>query len=315
MKHVLERPVLPMEPKLWKEPFNSSEYFFQVKWDGIRIISFIQKGKIRLQSKKGWDRTLKFPELEILKKSVKAHEAILDGEVVVIKNSKPSFPMVMKRALVQNIHTIRRYAKTLPVNYILFDVIYYNGRDLSRIPLMERVDILNNILEEKEGIYIIENFSQGLQLFQAVTEQGLEGIVAKLKKSPYIFGKKSSYWKKIKNRRHIHCVVGGFLFKNHRLSSVLLGVYADDNNLHYVGRAGSGLGNREMQIIKESLEEIKTDHSPFVNTPRFTRGTVFWVKPILTVLVEYSEWTNDVKLRAPTIVGFTKKHPEECRLY
>ena len=149
---MLEKFIKPMEPKPYPQPFDSSEYVFQVKWDGIRILAFIGN-KIRLQGKKNFkDKSEKYPELTILKDLIKAEEAILDGEVVVMQEGRPSFPRVIQREFSSDKMRIRALTETMPVEYIVFDIIFLDGKNLTFCHILKD-EILSDICTK--GIYTL----------------------------------------------------------------------------------------------------------------------------------------------------------------
>ncbi|HHU68693.1 MAG TPA: hypothetical protein GXZ31_00130 [Thermoanaerobacterales bacterium] len=309
---MLEKFIKPMEPKPYPQPFDSSEYVFQVKWDGIRILAFIGN-KIRLQGKKNFkDKSEKYPELTILKDLIKAEEAILDGEVVVMQEGRPSFPRVIQREFSSDKMRIRALTETMPVEYIVFDIIFLDGKNLTFLPYIKRYEILSDILTPKESIHIIENFYNGEDLFEAVKALKLEGIVAKQKESPYVFGK-TNLWKKIKHRRSILCVAGGYTLKEGRPVSILLGVFKG-NRLFYIGRVSAGLKEKDLIYLQNAGHPLEIDKSPFINPPQVKGENYVWLNPFLALEVEYAEWTEDMKLRAPSLKGFSLSKPEKCTI-
>lgn len=308
---MLDMWIQPMEPVPHPRPFDSEDYIFQVKWDGVRILAFIGE-RIRLQSKKLKDKTEKYPELHQLKDLIKAREAVLDGEVVVIHKGKPSFPEVIRRDFSSDMGKIKSLTAAIPVDYIIFDILYLNGMDLTGMPLYRRQEILAEVLIEKGPVHIIENFDKGKDLFNAVSEQGLEGIVAKIKDSPYLFGK-SNYWKKVKCRRSQLCVAGGYVLKDGRPVSILLGAFREDRLL-YIGRASAGMKEKDFAILRDFTTDLIIPEPPFLNPPHIKGETYVWLKPLLTVKVEYAEWTEDMKLRAPSLKGFCRIDPRQCSI-
>lgn len=311
---MLEQKIRPMEPVSRKEPFDSPDYLFQVKWDGVRMLAFVSAGAVRLQNRNLNDRTRQYPELQQLARSVKASTAILDGEVVAFYQGKPSFPRVIKRDLSSRDSHIRGLVEEVPVHYILFDILYLDGTRVTPLPLTDRYSLLSTIVLPTPQIMVTDNYDTGRALFTAVAEQGLEGIVAKHRNSPYLPGKKDARWLKVKVRNRRLCVVGGYTTRGSVANALLLGAY-DRDQLHYVGKASSGLSHQEWRTITGYLAGNEQPHPPFVNPPRGRPGTFHWVRPALTVRVEFSEWTGEMHLRAPVITGFGTAAPEECVLY
>lgn len=301
----------PMEPQAAPEPFDSDEHFFQVKWDGVRMLAFIEREQVALQNRRGRCRTAQYPELQQLRELVRAGDALLDGEVVAMEEGKPSFARVIQRDFATRERSIRTMMKTIPCIYCLFDILYLDGEDLTSRPLCERLEILAGIVQNGPLLYLNENFDDGVALYRKAEEFSLEGIVAKEKTSPYMFGRKSVSWLKIKPRRRLLCVVGGLTVKGGSIAALLLGGYRD-GELLYIGRAGSGLSRRDLLQLRDYAGDHAAPASPFVNPPR--GAGMKWLQPRLTVMIEFAEWTAGLSLRAPVVVGFSRRPPEEARL-
>lgn len=303
--------IKPMEPVSAKEPFSSPGFTFQIKWDGVRLLAFVASGEVRLQNRKGRERTVQYPELQSLKYHLKASEALLDGEAVVLKEGRPSFARVIERDFSSRQARIAHLSRSSPCTYCIFDILYLDGEDLTGLPLVRREEILKLVLSGTEAIYINENFPDGRLLYRRVTEEGMEGIVAKDMNSPYLPGRKSPYWRKIKPRRRMLTVIGGVGFSKGYFSSLLLGAYRD-GKLIYLGRAGSGLSSSDCHYLKELVERYRVSKPCFINPPRMKE--VCWVEPRITVMVEFMEWTEGLMMRAPVIIGFSSSHPHEAAI-
>ncbi|MEN6462854.1 MAG: DNA ligase, partial [Syntrophomonas sp.] len=228
-----------------------------------------------------------------------------------LKNGKPSFPSVMRRDLSANSPTIKYMQKLLPIDYMIFDILRYNGEDLVSRPLYFRQQLLADVLNQEEHFHLVDGFSQGKSLFAAIKSQDLEGIVAKRKNSRYIPGKQHKEWLKIKYRRQHNCVVGGFTQRGNIINSLLLGVYQEGKFI-YVGKAGSGLKTAEWQELSEVLPGLETASSPFTNFTGQPAQGYHFINPKLVVHVEFAEWTEDMQLRSPVIKGFINLSPENC---
>lgn len=311
---MLNQKIQPMEPVPHKEPFDSPDHLFQVKWDGVRMLAFINHSTVRLQNRRLHERTLQYPEMQLLPRLLSAFNAILDGEMVVFHQGKPSFPLVIKRDFATRDKQIAGLMELVPVTYMLFDILYINGKNITALPLAERQSILAESITPCTQVLVTDNFTEGKALFTAVRDQGLEGIVAKAKDSPYLPGKKHSQWLKIKYRPRRLCVVGGYTKRGQVVNTLLLGAY-DQGKLRYLGRVGSGLTQEEWQVITGFLENLRREKPPFANPPSTRKAIYYWVVPALTVLVEFTEWTEEIRLRQPAIVGFSTEHPEQCQLY
>jgi bifunctional non-homologous end joining protein LigD len=242
---------------------------------------------------------------------LQVEKAVLDGEAVVLKNGKPSFPSVMRRDLANNNPTIKYLQKLLPIDYMIFDILQYNGENLFNRPLKFRQQLLADILVPEEHFHLVDNFPQGKSLFAAVKSQDMEGIVAKKPNSRYISGKQHKEWLKIKYRRRHNCAVGGFTKRGNTINSLLLGVYQEDKFI-YAGKAGSGLNNADWGELSKQLPVMEIDFSPFANFTGKRAQGYHYISPKLVVQVEFAEWTEEMQLRSPVIKGFVNSIPEDC---
>lgn len=306
----LEKFRAPMEPLTGPELPSGRDYLYQVKWDGIRIIAVVNNGKVRLFNKHLQERTSQYPELQDLTHRIKAQAAVLDGEIVVLRDGKPSFPDVMRRANCAVNAQIGQMQRSYPIEYMLFDLLYLDGGNLMNLPLSDRQFNLHNIVAEKDYLHLAENFPDGQALFKAVESMEMEGIVAKKQKSTYIQGKKHQFWFKIKCWRRQNCLMGGFTLRGRLVNSLLLGAYRD-GALYYIGKASSGLDVTKQEILSQQLPALVISESPFANILRKTPEMHF-VKPELGVEVEFLEWTGDLKLRSPVIKNFSMIEHEKC---
>lgn len=306
---LMEEKISPMEPRSRKDIPLGSQFLYQVKWDGVRMLAFIKDGIVTLQNRQLKDRTLQYPEALDLVGQGNFTSVILDGEMLVLREGKPSFPCILKRDLSVNPARIETFTHTLPAVYFIFDFLYREGEPLHSLPYEKRQELLKDSLKENQRIKVTHNFEEGEKLFAWVKEKGLEGVVAKDRKSPYVFGKKSKYWWKIKVRNKMLCTIGGFTVREGRISSLLVGAFSG-GELFYLGRVGTGLKEEEWKNLWEFLSHRQITHPPFINSP-FRAGSI-WVEPSLALWIEFSEWTPELKLRAPSIKGFTTKEPGDC---
>ncbi|MCL6450112.1 MAG: hypothetical protein K6T75_02310 [Acetobacteraceae bacterium] len=311
-------PIPPMEPCPWPEPFDSPRHLFQVKWDGVRILAFVDgRGGLTLQNRRLHDRTRQYPELGELGTVPGLRGAVLDGEVVVTADGRPSFPRVLQRDRAWRPEQVRRLARRLPAVYMAFDLLWLGGRDIRRLPLERRLGLMGEALQPPRPgslphVVVVESFDHGTSLFQEVKARGLEGVVAKERDSPYLAGKKSPRWLKIKCRRRRLCAVGGFTHRGGRLTSLLLGAFEGQRFL-YVGRVSSGLSERERTALQGFLG-TKVRGAPAFEVAPLTGEPTRWTEPSLAVVVGFSEWTEGLKLRAPAFEGLASGGPEQCQL-
>lgn len=302
-----------MLASLTRAPFDSRSHLFELKWDGVRAIVFLDRGTVRIQSRDLRDITAEFPEMAEMAGSVRAESAVLDGEIVVFgKDGHPSLSRLQER--------LRRHSRGAAdrgpqATFVAFDVLFVNGKAVTTQPLVRRKALLAEIVRPGKAIQpceFIEN--DGTAFFKATCDLGLEGIVAKAKSSIYMPGRRSPHWMKIKRRRESDFVVGGYDIGGKRslFSSLLLGLYDERGKLRFVGEVGTGFWPPESKLIYTKLQAAQVRNSYFEVEPD-VQGLVYWCRPELVCRVEYGEFTERGQLRYTVYVGLMDdKSPEDC---
>jgi bifunctional non-homologous end joining protein LigD len=314
----------PMLATSIDKPFDGSDWFFEIKWDGYRAVAFIDNGKVRLVSRNQNELTARYPELKDLAKSIKAKTAILDGEVVALdEQGRPSFSLMQQRTGFRPGGRRGPTNADVPVLYYAFDLLYLDGCDWRKLPLEARKLKLAAILIPGDSVRFSDHYArQGKALFEMAKAKGLEGILAKKRDSIYQ-ERRSSEWLKIKIRHRLEAVIGGYTQpegSRANFGSVVLGLYDKQGHLIHVGQAGSGFNQTSLAEIWKMLKKRETSQKPFYGDVEALRK-VFWVKPELVAEIEYAEWTDGTsggsgpKLRAPVFLGLRDdKEPKECLL-
>ncbi len=307
--------IKPMLAKTAREPFDSEDYLFELKWDGTRCIALIEGQRIKLQNRRLRDITHRYPEFTTLNESIKSKAAVLDGEIVVFYNGNPDFEKLQRREQVESRQKINLLSSLLPATYVVFDLLYLNNKSLMKLPLVERKRILKENIELSEHLVFSENYTSGKRLFSEAIKRGFEGIMAKHKKSPYLVGKRSEYWLKIKKSSDMDAVVCGFLkgegLRKKLAGSLILGAYFKDELVH-IGQVGTGLSKNELQEFIKMAVRLKASHPPCKELPYLKREAQ-WLRPEIVARVRFLEWTKDRKLRSPVFLNFRfDKAPEEC---
>lgn len=300
------KPFRPMEPILTEELLEGEEYLYQIKWDGIRILSLVEKGVVRLFTRHEKQREQTYPEIRdaISNKFVK-QTLILDGEIISIKNGKPDFFQIVKRDRMRTEQKIISATTKIPVTYIIFDLLYWDGEWLFEKPLIERLQRLDNILEPTDQIQITPSFSQGKELWDWTRERGWEGIVIKEKKGQYFPGQKHPTWRKMKHFQEIDANILGVTLKGGNVYSLLLAIGLDDHRYRYIGRVSSGLSSEERQILTIYSKELAIDTPvPVVAMPKFREEEIRWFPPTMKARIRFLEWSPDGILRNPVILNF-----------
>ena len=300
------------------KPFNSEDFIYEIKWDGTRTLAFVdvEKKRVRLQNRRLYDITYRYPELDLLE--AVSQNAILDGEIIVLKNGKPDFSLLQKREHVESRVKINILSRTIPAVYFVFDVIY-TGSDgwIMDLPLIDRKKTLKDIFTETKHVLHSEYVKRnGIKMYEIVTKKGLEGIMAKKIESKYEPGKRSTNWIKLKKRNTVDCIVVGYLEgegeREGYFGSLVLALLKNGKLVH-VGQVGTGFDKDFIQWFSKELKKIEVKN-PWFDETLFKRK-VHWVKPKFICEVEFLEVTDDIKLRAPVFIRIrSDKDMEECKI-
>lgn len=297
----MPRDVRPMLCTLLKEPFDNPDYIFEIKWDGYRIMAYKADDSIELRSRGGHDYTRKYPPVIQALEQVSG-QFVIDGEVVVLnKEGKPDFDALQKF----------NGQKSGALFYV-FDILWLDGRDLMRLPLIDRKQILKDLVSGNSVIRYSDHFENGIELFQQARQMNLEGIIAKHRSSAYLPDRRAREWYKIPTEVRQEFVVGGWIESETRtFRTLLFGAYKG-KELQWIGHAGGGFKDREMTNILGKLKSIEVEASPFANNVEYD-GVVHWVRPDLVANIKYATFTRSGKIRKPAIfLGFREdKLPEE----
>lgn len=273
------------------KPFDDDEYIYEIKYDGVRSLVFVNNGKVVVKNRYGVDITEMFPEIKVLSKYFK-EDVIFDGEIIMFENGNVSFSKLQKRIHLKNKKTIDYLSKTNPVVFVCFDILY-DGTLLINLSLEERKKILEKY--EDNDIFIKSKYvkKDGKKLFNIVKKMNMEGIVAKKINSKYQINERSEDWIKIKNYQKGEFIVLGYINKeNSYVISLLLGERLK-GKLKYVGKVSLGkkrsLANKIMNMknIKPILEIKEKD--------------IVYIKPEIKCEVQYLERTNNGSLRQPFV--------------
>lgn len=303
-----------MEPKCSAVIPHGHDWMAQVKWDGVRVLTYFDGLKTKLYNRKKNDRTLIFPELTDVKSYLNAESAILDGEVVAMgPDGKPSFHEVMRRDGLRRLENLSALQKAVPIFYLVFDLLFYNDRWLLEDPLETRLKTLAGIIVPGRHVRLVESHPDGETLFQAVSRQGMEGIVTKRRDSVYRPGQKIDCWLKIKDYQDLIAVIGGYTTNGSAMNSLLLGLYDDSGSLIYVGQTGSGkLSQNEWGDLEVLLKSAKIRECPFADK-KAIKKEAFWIRPLFTVKVQFAQWTPVGLMRQPVLQAVAGATPQECR--
>jgi bifunctional non-homologous end joining protein LigD len=306
----------PMKATLAKLPSDEENWGFEIKWDGVRAIAYCEPGHLRLESRSLREITSQYPEVRGVLEELDGREAVLDGELVAFDEAgRPSFQRLQTRMHVASASEVRRRMLDVPVTYVIFDLLYLDGVSLLDLPYEDRRSQLEKLgLDGASWQTPAYHRGDGARLQEASKAQGLEGVIAKRRGSRYVPGRRTREWLKVKNVRGQEVVVGGWLpgkgRREGQLGALLAGYYERDGKkrrLRYAGKIGTGFDADDLRMLKERLEPLGQQESPFEG--RQPQKGANFVEPKLVAEVEFSEWTNAGTLRHPSYQGLRDDKP------
>jgi bifunctional non-homologous end joining protein LigD len=283
--------IKPMLATLIKEPFDRVDWIFEVKWDGYRAVAEIRDGNVSLHSRNLISLNQKFAPIADALREFR-FEAVLDGEIVVVDDQGQSdFQMLQDYQKSRKGHLL----------YYVFDLLYFEGHDLTSLPLLRRKELLKRILPSVPKIRFSSHIEkEGVSFFNVVKEKGLEGIIAKHSQSAYLVGRRSRQWLKVKTQLAQEGVIAGFTEpkgSRKHLGALVLGVFKGDE-LIFIGHVGSGFSAKIRSEIREKLDPLIRKECPFEVEPE-TNTPVTWVKPELVCEAIFHGWTDEGIMRQP----------------
>jgi bifunctional non-homologous end joining protein LigD len=299
----------PMLATLAKDLPKGGDWLYEVKWDGYRALAYVYGGEAQFLSRNNNDLTPRFPTVRrALERAVKTPDCVLDGEICALDEEGRATFSAMQQG-----KPATRYI------YVVFDVLEVEGEPLISLPLVERRERLEQLLDRRKAdIQISEAFEDGPGLYDAAKQQRYEGVIAKKPDSRYEPGRRTSQWLKIKTHSRQEFVIAGYTKGQGRragsFGSLVLGTY-ESGELRYVGNVGTGFTDGEITRLLKLLKPLERADLPFAEVPKMPKvrkGDVAWVEPKLVAEVEFVEWTHDGHLRAPSYQGLREdKAPEE----
>jgi len=327
--------LLPMLPSKRREPFDSRDWIFELKWGGVRTLAFLEDGKVALRGQNGADLTGAYPELHDIAQQLDGNCGVLDGEMVGLgPQGRPNLELLRPRlhALVrratqppfQILHPARisiaevqpSWKVNAPFSYQVTDVLALDGQLLVDLPLWARKNLLHARFKPTP-IAQVSDFieGEGTAFFDAVCDLGLEGMIAKERSAPYLPGQRSRHWLEVPALDVGNFVIGGYTFGGGRkkapFESLLLGAYRD-GYLVYAGRATAALSNPEGWRTIGQLEGLHTSECPFQEAPQVNRFS-YWCGPELVCQVRTGERGPGGELRFALFVCLRPDlSPQDC---
>jgi DNA ligase D-like protein (predicted ligase)/DNA ligase D-like protein (predicted polymerase)/DNA ligase D-like protein (predicted 3'-phosphoesterase) len=323
-----DAPLVPSPPRFQPmlaegggQPFDDPNWRFEPKLDGIRALAEMETGGTVFRTRRGRDVTFQYPDIHMVHELIDQVNAVLDGEIVAVSaDGKDSFEVLQQRMNLQNEREIKRVSKQIPVSFVVFDILWLDGRDTTGLALEERRELLELIVEEDHRLQLMSYADEdGTAFVDAARSFGLEGVVAKRKGSKYASGRRTPDWRKIKLISTQDCVILGWTpgqgGRSTSFGALLVGAI-DDGALRWVGQVGTGFDHKTLDRLMEQLQPLVRQDPPIDDASlRKLKGATF-VDPELVCEVEYHEITKSTgKMRAPSFRGLRPdKTPDECVL-
>jgi len=294
-------------------PAEDDGWGVEVKWDGVRAIAYCRPGRLRLQTRNLNDVTAQYPEVQPLSQQLGDRGAVLDGELVAFDpEGRPSFERLQQRIHRTGEEVVRRRMESHPVTYVIFDLLYLDGRNLMAEPYRRRREALEAL--ELDGLsWQTPGYVAGRaeELLAASAEQGLEGVVLKRLDSPYVPGRRTGSWLKVKNVGRQEFVIGGWQpgagRRSGGLGSLLLGWFDEDGELRYAGKVGTGFSDSALTELMERLRPLARRANPFAG--RRGPRSANYVEPRLVAEIEFRELTAEGMVRHGSFKGLREDKP------
>jgi len=293
-----------------KKGLSKKGFIFEPKLDGTRALCYKNK-ELKFINRRNTNITHRYPEFKFAE-NINAKSCILDGEIIVYdKKGNPDFNLLQKREQLDKKLLIELRSGQYPATYVVFDILKKDGKDLTRLPLSKRKEILQKTVQDSKTTEKIFWTTNGKKLWKEITKRKLEGVMAKKKDSKYYAGKRTPAWLKIKFLKTIDCIIVGYTQEKRVISALALAIY-DEGRLKYIGRVGTGFTTNFLQQLHDKLKKSKTKKVPVKYTGS---KKIQWVKPEYVCEVRYLEISKDKKLRAPAFLRMRyDKPPKECVL-
>lgn len=283
---------------------KGKDWIFEIKYDGYRIVSFCENGKVKMLTRNKLDYTKKFLQIAQSLKNIDKTSFVLDGEIVAFdEKGRSDFGLLQE--------SIKKGGNLF---YVVFDLLALEGDDLRMLPLGERKQKLESMLfKSDDNLIYSAHVEKGKESFKFAKKNNLEGIIAKKVSAPYQ-GRRSEDWLKIKCYKRQEFILAGYTTsdKNELISAILLGYYKGEE-LNYIGKVGTGLDEKQKQELFKQFEKIHTNTCPFKSQPKIRN--VKWLKPKLVAEIQFAEITKDNLLRQPSFIGLRlDKKPKDVIL-
>ncbi|WFA82887.1 RNA ligase family protein [Paenibacillus amylolyticus] len=307
------KPLIPFEPISRDTLPTGPQWIAQVKWDGVRMLAYEDGHELRLVNRRLHDRTAQYPELVTPRNLCSGSSYILDGEVIALDpdTGKPSFYHVLRRDRMSRPEGIAQAIHQIPVTYMVFDILFYEGKWVTDQPLADRQRLLHEVLNNAPHVQEVTNTLDAASLLTVMRQHQMEGIVCKDLTSSYGIQGKDQRWQKVKIMHDVYAMIGGVTYRSGIVNAVAVGVY-DGPDFVYIGHVGTGkLNSNTWRELTHQVEPLIRQDRPFHNVPERSAETT-WVEPRIGVKVQYMELTHHNTLRHPSIQTFADVTREDC---
>ncbi|MEK3922781.1 ATP-dependent DNA ligase [Paenibacillus sp. FSL K6-2393] len=307
------KPLIPFEPISRDTLPTGPQWIAQVKWDGVRMLAYEDGHELRLVNRRLHDRTAQYPELVTPRNLCSGSSYILDGEVIALDpdTGKPSFYHVLRRDRMSRPEGIAQALHQIPVTYMVFDILFYEGKWVTDQPLADRQRLLHEVLNTAPHVQEVTNTLDAASLLTVMRQHQMEGIVCKDLTSSYGIQGKDQRWQKVKIMHDVYAMIGGVTYRSGIVNAVAVGVY-DGPDFVYIGHVGTGkLNSNTWRELTHQVEPLIRQDRPFHNVPERSAETT-WVEPQIGVKVQYMELTHHNTLRHPSIQTFADVTREDC---
>lgn len=298
----------PMLAVLTDDAFSDSDWLYERKLDGERVLVFRDGDEVRLMTRNRHEVNETWPELVEAVARQPARDFVADGEVVAFEGDVTSFSRLQGRMQISDPDRAR--ASGIAVYLYLFDLLHLAGHDVSGLPLRRRKSLLKRALQFEDPVrYTPHRNEDGEAYFEEACEKGWEGLIAKDAEAPYVHGR-SRKWLKLKCTRGQELVIGGFTEPGGSrtgFGALLLGYY-EDSKLRYAGKVGTGFDDAFLTSFRQTLDDRRRETSPFADA---VEEDARWVRPDLVAEIGFTEWTTGGKLRHPRFLGLRRDKPAE----
>jgi bifunctional non-homologous end joining protein LigD len=302
------------------EPVDGDQWLFELKYDGVRALAIREGESLRLFARSGTDITGQYPEVALALRALPYKRFVIDGEIVALNDEgRPDFQLLQRRMHLQDRRDIARMSLAVPVCHFAFDLLAFDRFDLRGLALEKRKNLLQRLLKGEGPLRYCEHIiGRGHDFFDAVKENGLEGMVAKLRASPYR-GRRSTDWLKIKAPRALCFVIGGYTdpsgSRTH-FGALLLGQYESDGSLRFIDKVGTGFNYEKLKHIHGLMRQRERTTSPF-RRPKAGEPSIparaHFCEPELVCYVRFSEYTNQGGIRHPSFLKLVEDdNPPKC---